>query len=110
MMQTGNTRRHKPATHNRLNAYFLHHLQSLVFSLGKIYQTRATTIMTVAVIGITLSLPGGFYIFLKNIDAIAGDFRSTTQITLYLQLNTSDNRARAIQQTIEAMETVESMG
>jgi cell division transport system permease protein len=61
-MAGSNLRRHKPATSNKISAYFLHHLQSLVFSLGKIYQAPATTIMTVAVIGITLSLPGGFYL------------------------------------------------
>ena len=61
-----NIRRHKPATSNKMAAYFLHHMQSLVFSLGKNYAAPATTIMTVAVIGITLSLPGGFYLFLKN--------------------------------------------
>ena len=69
-----NIRRDKPATLNKMGAYFLHHMQSLVFSLGKIYQTPTTTIMTVAVIGITLSLPGGFYLFLKNIDAVSGEY------------------------------------
>ena len=72
-------------------------MQSLVFSLGKIYQAPTTTIMTVAVIGITLSLPGGFYLFLKNIDALAGDFRSSTQITLYLDINLSEKDARSFE-------------
>ncbi len=81
-------------------AYFLHHMQSLVFSLGKIYGAPTTTIMTVAVIGITLSLPGGFYLFLKNIDAMAGDFRSSTQITLYLDIDITDKKARAVQSEV----------
>jgi cell division transport system permease protein len=95
-----NIRRGRPATSNKLVAYFLHHMQSLVFSLGKIYQAPATTIMTVAVIGITLSLPGGFYLFLKNIEAMSGDFRSSTQITLYLDINLSEKRARAVEKQI----------
>jgi len=99
-------RRSKPPTVNRISAYLLHHLQSLVFSLGKIYQAPATTIMTVAVIGITLSLPGGFYLFLKNIDAISGDFRSSTQISLYLDLKTSDKQARALERDIAGMDKV----
>ena len=103
-----NVRRRKPATTNRISAYFLHHLQSLIFSLGKIYQAPATTIMTVAVIGITLSLPGGFYLFLKNIDAMSGDFRSSSQISLYLDLDVSEKRARAVEKDIAAMAQVES--
>ena len=107
-MAGSNIRRFKPAASNRISAYFLHHLQSLVFSLGKIYQSPATTIMTVAVIGITLSLPGGFYLFLKNIDAMSGDFRSSSQISLYLDLEIDEKRARAVSKDIAAMAQVES--
>ena len=107
-MARSNVRRRRPAIANQLSAYLLHHLQSLVFSLGKIYQAPATTIMTVAVIGITLSLPGGFYLFLKNIDAISGDFRSSTQISLYLDLKTGEKKARALEQHIASMDHVAS--
>jgi cell division transport system permease protein len=103
-----NKRRRTPATSNRITAYLLHHVQSLVFSLRKIYAAPATTIMTVAVIGITLSLPGGFYLFLKNIDAMSGDFRSSSQISLYLDLDISEKQARALEKQIAKSENVES--
>jgi cell division transport system permease protein len=105
-MARTNTKRRRPPTTNQISAYLLHHLQSLVFSFGKIYQAPATTIMTVAVIGITLSLPGGFYLFLKNIDALSGDLRSSTQISLYLDLKTSEKQARALEKSIAAMDDV----
>ena len=79
-----------------------------MFSLRKIYEAPATTIMTVAVIGITLSLPGGFYLFLKNIDAISGDFRSSSQISLFLDLKLSEKQARALDKKISKMELVDS--
>jgi len=101
-----NIRRDKPATLNKLGAYFLHHMQSLVFSLGKIYQTPTTTIMTVAVIGITLSLPGGFYLFIKNIDAVSGDFRSSSQIVLYLDIELDEKKARALEGQVADMPDV----
>jgi cell division transport system permease protein len=103
-----NIRRERPATSNRISAYLLHHLKSMLFSLDKIYQAPTTTIMTVAVIGITLSLPGGFYLFLKNIDAISGDFRSSSQIGLYLDLDISEKQARALEKQIANMENVTS--
>jgi len=103
-----NVRRERPAAANRVSAWLLHHLQSMIFSLGKIYHSPATTIMTVSVIGITLSLPGGFYLFLKNVDAISGDFRSTTQISLFLELGVDEKRARALEKEIAGMSDVES--
>ena len=108
MKRSSNIRTDKPATTNRFTAYLLHHLQSLIFSLNKIYESPATTIMTVAVIGITLSLPSGFYVFLKNVDAMSGDFRSTTQITLYLTLKTDDTGAKELRSQIENMPEVQS--
>ncbi len=101
-----NIRRDKPATLNKIGAYFLHHMQSLVFSLGKIYKTPTTTIMTVAVIGITLSLPGGFYLFLKNIDAVSGDFRSSSQIALYLDIELDEKKARDLERQVADMPEV----
>ncbi len=105
-MATSNLRRRRPPVAIRLSAYLLHHVQSLVFSLGKIYQAPTTTIMTVAVIGITLSLPGGFYLFVKNIDAMSGDLRSSSQISLFLDLDLDEQRARALEREIAAMDEV----
>ncbi|MFT4606945.1 MAG: cell division transport system permease protein [Chitinophagales bacterium] len=107
VMATNKKRRSRPETANKLVAYFLHHLQSLVFSLGKIYKAPTTTIMTVAVIGITLSLPSGFYLFLKNIEAMSGDLSSSTQITLYLDLKTSEEAAHKLSKTLASKETVQ---
>jgi len=91
---------------NPLLAYFLHHLQSMVFSLGKLYSSPTTTLMTVAVIAITLSLPGGFYLFLKNIQTLSGDLRSTTQITLYLNRNLSFEKAQSLNKKLQKQSNI----
>jgi cell division transport system permease protein len=106
VMATIKTRRDRPEAANRLVAYFLHHLQSLVSSLGKIYKAPTTTIMTVAVIGITLSLPSGFYLFLKNIEAMSGDLSSSTQISLYLDLNINETVALKLSKTLANQEII----
>jgi len=89
-----NKHQHRPNALNRFSAWLLHHLQSLVFSLGKAYRSPSATLMTVAVIGITLTLPSGFYLLLKNIQSISGDLRSSTQITLFLDMKLSLDSAR----------------
>lgn len=95
-----NRHQHHLPLFSRVRGWLLHHLQSLVFSLGKIYRNPASTLMTIAVIAITLTLPGGFYLFLKNLENISGDFRSTTQITLYLQLDLDLAGARQFDQSL----------
>jgi cell division transport system permease protein len=105
-MATDNKLQYRPHLFARLFAWMQHHLQSLVFSLGKIYRSPASTMMTVAVIGITLTLPGGFYLFLKNIENISGDFRSTSQITLYLKLDTSLEQARQLESQLRTQDGI----
>lgn len=91
----------RPNLFHRLRAWLLHHLQSLVFSLGKIYRSPSSTLMTVTVIAITLTLPAGFYLFLKNIENLSGDLSSSTQITLYLELDSSLDQARNLAEELK---------
>lgn len=97
-----NRHQHRPNAINRLSAWLLHHVQSLVFSLGKAYRSPSSTLMTVAVIGITLTLPSGFYLLLKNIQNISGDLRSSTQITLYLNMDLSMEQAQQFNHRLTA--------
>ncbi len=95
-----NLHQHRPGIVARFTSWLLHHVQSLIFSLGKIYRSPGPTMMTVAVIGITLTLPSGFFLFLKNIENISGDFRSTSQITLYLKLDLTLDQAGKLSQSL----------
>lgn len=89
-----NKHQHRPNILHQFSAWLLHHFQSLIFSLGKVYRSPSSTLMTVAVIGITLTLPSGFYLLLKNIQSISGDLRASTQITLYLKMDLSLDKAQ----------------
>ncbi len=89
-----NIHQHRPNIFHKISSWLLHHFQSLVFSLGKIYRSPSSTLMTIAVIGITLTLPSGFYLLLKNIQSISGDLRSSTQITLYLDMDLNTANAQ----------------
>ncbi len=95
-----NLHQHRPGIVARFTSWLLHHVQSLIFSLGKIYRSPGPTMMTVAVIGVTLTLPSGFFLFLKNIENISGDFRSTSQITLYLKLDLTLDQAGKLSQSL----------
>lgn len=104
-----NTRANKPQFSSKLTSWSLHHLQSMLFSLGKLYKNPTATLMTIAVIAITLSLPSSFYLFLKNIKHMSGDIRSSTQITLYLNTNTSKKTALSLQKELLSFPNIDSI-
>lgn len=101
-----NTRVSNPQFSSKIFSWLLHHLQSMVFSLGKLYKNPSSTLMTIAVIAITLSLPSSFYLFLKNIKQLSGDIRSSTQITLYLKKQTTKKSALALKNKLHSFTNI----
>ncbi len=79
-------RRRKPQRYNFVSAYALEHVRNLVFSLGRLYRSPLSSVMTTAVIAIALALPSGLYVLLKNLQAVSGAWQNTGQISLFLKL------------------------
>lgn len=104
-----NTRAKTPQFSSRLSSWSLHHLQSILFSLGKLYKSPASTLMTIAVIAITLSLPSSFYLFLKNVKHLSGDISSSTKISLYLTKTTTTSDALKLKKEILQLDNIHSI-
>ena len=88
--------RHKTQRLSRPQAYLEHHTEIAIFSLGKLLKTPIASLMTIAVIGIALALPGTLYLLLNNAQAISQSWDDSTQISLYLDTNIGDAQATAI--------------
>ncbi len=73
-----------------LRAWLLLHAQSFIYSLGQYYRNLLTSILTTAVIGISLALPGGFYLLLENAHQITAGWDDSVQITAFLKPDVDD--------------------
>jgi cell division transport system permease protein len=76
--------------------YALRHLQVLLYSLGQLWRSGLSSLMTVAVIGITLALPSGLYVLLDNARQVAAGWEGGAQISLFLTPATSEQDAQAL--------------
>lgn len=65
------------------------HVQTLVGSLGRLYQQPFATFMTVAVIGIALAMPAGLHLLVVNGSNLGGRWDSAVDIAVYLKQGTS---------------------
>jgi len=74
----------------------IRHLQQAIGSLGNLWRTPFTSVMTVFVLGISLALPATLHLFVKNAEQISEQWDSASQITLFLKLSTSDKSARSL--------------
>lgn len=61
------------------------HARVFFFSLGKLWVNPLGTLLTASVIGITLALPAGLHVLVKNVAAVSYSWESTLQVSLFLK-------------------------
>lgn len=90
MMKKGSRRQVDIKLQELLHAYLLNHAHSLLFSLGRLARTPFTSIMTVLVLAVAVSLAGGFYILVANVQQLTGNLEASNQMSLFLKNHISD--------------------
>jgi cell division transport system permease protein len=93
--------RNSPHRKSRLRSYFSHHLRVSLASLGRLYAQPAATLMTTAVIAISLALPVGLYIALDNVAKLSNDWDGSTQISLFLHTDVKSSDAQKLMNRLQ---------
>lgn len=65
------------------------HVQTLVGTLGRLYQQPFSTFMTIAVIGIALAMPAGLHLLVLNGTNLGGRWDSAVDIAVYFKNGSS---------------------
>ncbi|MBF0218785.1 MAG: cell division protein FtsX [Gammaproteobacteria bacterium] len=99
-------RQPRPARqHSRLivkvENYLQLHLATLVDSFAQLSLKPLTTLMTAAVIGISLSLPALLQLVLDNGKAVVSGWDESTNITLYIRDSVSNTQIEALSQSLQ---------
>jgi len=76
--------------------YFTRHIQSGLYSLGKLSRAPLSSLMTCLIIGIALALPAVLFITLKNAELIDRSFKNTLEMTLYLKQDATPADVRSL--------------
>ena len=86
--------------------YVLRHLQVFFYSLGQLARTPLASLMTIAVIGITLALPTGLYIVIDNTQRLSSGWQGKGQISLFLKHEVNEDAAQKLAATIRRLPSV----
>jgi len=81
---------------SRTSRYFLHHGWVAKNTLNQLLQTPLSTLLTAAVIAISLSLPTGLYLFLTDLQSIVEGWQGTAQISVFLKKSADDKQAKIL--------------
>ncbi|GDY26274.1 MULTISPECIES: permease-like cell division protein FtsX [unclassified Agarivorans] len=99
----------KVALHVRFMMFWVRHLQQGIASLGELWRTPASSMLTLAVIGVCLALPASFYLATKNVQQLTSYWKSDAQISLFLKQNISEAQRDSLQKNIASMRQVASV-
>lgn len=97
----------KPANLERkapspLGVWINHHLQSMVFSLGRALRKPWTTLLTVMVMALALALPLGLSIALDNLKYFSGSVQQSRDISLFLIPEVAGAEVEALASSLRA--------
>ncbi len=94
---------------DKVQAYRDHHAHALFSSLGRLVATPFSTIMTIAVLAISIALATGFYIMVINIQQLTANLEASNQISLFMKDSISDDKAISIADSIKQNRDVQGV-
>ena len=87
---------------SNLPSYLHIHLQTFFASLGRLSRTPFNFMMTIGVIGITLSLPAGMMVAIDNFKAVSGTISLNHNMSVFLKVSaTKDDANKLLAQLTE---------
>ena len=84
-----------------MGVYLLRHLQVFMETLGRLFGTPVSTLMTVAVIGIALALPVGLQVLLQNAQFVTKGWDGAAQISLFLKDEMTEKQIKTLGSLVE---------
>lgn len=92
-----------------LSLYLRQHQNTLTESFMRLLSYPLASVMTVMVIAIALTLPGGLYVLLKNVQSVTDNWQQQSVITLYLFPQVDDTKALALSHRLSSRSDVVSV-
>jgi cell division transport system permease protein len=92
-----------------MKQWFERHAQTLVGSLGRLWQQPFATMLTVIVIGIALALPACLHVIVQNVRTASGGWSSALDISVYMKPQATLEQAKRAAERIRQRRDVDEV-
>lgn len=99
----------KQSIFQRFRGGITNHVRQIFSSLGELWRTPLASVMTIAVLGLSITLPSALYILVKNSSQVTTNWEQAGEITLYLKEQTTLKQANATVLSVRFMPEVEEV-
>lgn len=93
----------------KLFMFFVDHLRQSMYSLGELYRKPFAALMTIGVLGFSLTLPGTLYTVVKNVEQLSAQWEEASEISLFLRQDISEASAQQFVRRIQTWNEVQSL-
>ncbi len=83
-----------------MTRWFERHLQTMVGSLGRLWQQPFAALLTVLVIGIALALPACLHVLVQNVRAASGGWNNALDVSVYMKQSASLDDAKSVAERV----------
>ena len=92
-----------------LKRYVTAHATNCVAALRRLLRQPVGSFMTAMVIALALALPAGMRVIVNNADLLSESWQGAADFTVYLEMDVTDERARALADEVRKRDDVESV-
>ncbi|WP_269520085.1 permease-like cell division protein FtsX [Alteromonas sp. BMJM2] len=89
--------------------FFVSHIRQALSSLGELWRQPVASLMTIGVLGLSITLPSTLYIMVKNTEKITAGWEQASEISLFLTPNIGANRSQQLVTRLNTWQEIESV-
>ncbi|WP_440905775.1 permease-like cell division protein FtsX [Catenovulum sp. SX2] len=93
----------------KIIAFFVGNIRHWLVALGDIWRDPIPSILTVAVLGVSLTLPSIMYVVAKNAQSVEQHWQSAAEISLFLHTDLSDKQIQTFVKQVQLHAKVEKV-
>jgi cell division transport system permease protein len=97
------------STYQRFLIFFVNHFRQALGSLGELWRSKVASLMTIGVLGLSITLPSTLYIMVKNADNASSGWEQASQISLFLKENISQGDIEQLLKRIQLWPEIDAI-
>ena len=90
----------------RFLMFFVSNIQQAVGSLGALWRTPFASMLTIGVLGLSLTLPATLYVVVKNSQVVGAQWDNPAEISVFLHKELSPQQIESFARRVELMDAV----
>uniref|UniRef100_A0A486XLP5 Cell division protein FtsX n=1 Tax=Rheinheimera sp. BAL341 TaxID=1708203 RepID=A0A486XLP5_9GAMM len=93
---------HRVGLGRRFVMFWVNHVRQALSSLGELWRTPSASVLTIAVLGVSLTLPATLHLLVKNVQQVSDSFTQAAEISLFIKEGSTETQISSLQQILQA--------